>query len=144
MPERCVDASLAIKWVIKGEAWRKRAMEFLRDSINSDFALIAPPLYEYETESVIQQRLHSGTLTVVEANTALAQLAVTGVQMVTHPIMIKRARELARQFDQPRIYDSLYAALAELRGCEFWTADRSFYNSVTPALSFVKYLADYT
>jgi len=43
MPERCVDASLAIKWVIKGETWRKRAREFLRDPINSDFALIAPP-----------------------------------------------------------------------------------------------------
>lgn len=83
MPERCVDASLAIKWVIKGEAWRKRAREFLRDSINSNIVLIAPPLYEYETESVIQQRLHSGTLTVAEANTALAQLAVTGVQSET-------------------------------------------------------------
>jgi hypothetical protein len=22
MPERCIDASLAIKWVVKGEAWR--------------------------------------------------------------------------------------------------------------------------
>ena len=143
MPERCVDASLAIKWVIKGEIWRKRAREFLRDSINSDFALIAPPLYEYETESVIQQRLHSGTLTVAEANNALTRLAVVGIQMVTHPIMVKRAREIARQFDQPRIYDSLYAALAELRGCEFWTADKAFYHAVMKELPYVKYLPNY-
>jgi len=83
-------------------------------------------------------------LTVAEANNALSRLAIIGVQMVTHPNMIKRAREIARQFNQPRIYDSLYAALAELRDCEFWTADRIFYNSVTPSLLFVKYLPDYT
>jgi len=57
--------------------------------------------------------------------------------------MIKRAREIARQFNQPNIYDSLYAALAELRVCEFWTADKAFYDAVKARLSFVKYLPDY-
>lgn len=41
--------------------------------------------------------------------------------------LVRRAREIARQFGQERIYDSLYAALAELHGCEFWTADKVFY-----------------
>jgi predicted nucleic acid-binding protein len=143
MPERCVDASVAIKWVLKSEVWRKNARRLLRDSAKANFTLIAPPLYEYETESVLQKQIHSGTLTIVEADAALEQLAVIGVQIATHPTMVRRAREIARQFSQPRIYDSLYAALSELRGCEFWTADRSFYNAVTKGLSFVKYLPDY-
>lgn len=143
MPERCVDASVALKWVLRGEAWRKKAREFLRDSIEANFVLIAPPLYEYETESVLQQRLHSGALTVKEVDTALAQLAVIGVQIATYPVMVKRAREIARKFKQPTIYDSLYAALAELRDCEFWTADRAFYSAVKVTLPFVKYLPDY-
>lgn len=143
MPERCVDASVAVKWVLVDEGWRKKARRFLQDSVEADFTLIAPPLYEYETESVLQRRLYSGALTIAEVDTALAQLAVIGVQIVTHPIMVRRAREIARQFSQPRIYDSLYAALSELRGCEFWTADKSFCNDVRAGLPFVKYLPDY-
>jgi len=57
--------------------------------------------------------------------------------------MIKCARNIARSFNQPKIYDSLYAALAELRGCEFWTADKTFYDAVKSTLSFVRYLPDY-
>lgn len=143
MPERCVDANVALKWVLSGEAWRKKAREFLRDSIRTDFVLIAPPLYEYETESVLQNRVHSGALTVNEVDTALAQLAIIDAQIVSHPAMVERAREIARQSNQPNIYDSLYAALAELRGCEFWTADRAFYSAVMETLPFAKYLPDY-
>ena len=57
--------------------------------------------------------------------------------------MIKCARDIARSFNQPKIYDSLYAALAELRGCEFWTADKAFYDAVKSTLLYVRYLPDY-
>jgi len=143
MPERCVDASLAVKWVLRGEAWRRKARTFLLDSLTAGLTLIAPPLFEYETESVLQERLHSGGLTVTETDTALARLMAINVQIVTHPDMIKQARGIARRFNQPGIYDSLYAALAELRGCEFWTADKAFYDAVKMALPFVKHLLDY-
>ncbi|MGH7449997.1 MAG: type II toxin-antitoxin system VapC family toxin [bacterium] len=143
MPERCVDASVAIKWVVKSETWRKKARKFLRDSIAAGIDLIAPPLFEYETESVIQWLLHTSTLTMADADTALARLAVINMQLVTHSSLVTRAREIARQFNQPKIYDSLYASLAELRGCEFWTADKAFYDAVKTGLPFVKYLPDY-
>jgi predicted nucleic acid-binding protein len=107
MPERCVDASIAVKWVVKGESWRKKARKFLQDSIAAGITLIAPPLFEYETESVLQRLLHSGALTVTDADKAIAQLAVISVQLVTHPDMVGRARTIARQFNQQRIYDSL-------------------------------------
>jgi len=58
--------------------------------------------------------------------------------------MVYRAREIARKFNQTRIYDSLYAALAELRACEFWTADKAFYDAVHNDLTFVKYLSNYS
>lgn len=143
MPERCVDASVAVKWVVKGEAWRRKARQFLHDSITIGYTLIAPPLFEYETESVLQSMLHTGILTISETDTALTRLEIIGVQIVTHPDMVRRAREIARLYNQERIYDALYAALAELRGCEFWTADKRFYDAVNKALPFVKYLPDY-
>jgi predicted nucleic acid-binding protein len=144
MPERCVDASVAIKWVIVGEAWRKKARKLLRDSIASGIDLIAPPLYEYEKQSVLQWRLHSHELILDEVDIAITRLSVINAQIVTHPTMLSRARQIARQFNQPRIYDSVYAALAELRGCEFWTADKAFFEAVQSTLPFVKYLRDYT
>jgi predicted nucleic acid-binding protein len=143
MPERCVDASLAVKWVLKVESQRKKARQFLLASLSAGFTLIAPPLFEYETESVLQWRLHAGMLTPAETDSALIRLAAIGVQIVSHPDMAKRARGIARQFNQPRIYDSLYAALAELRGCEFWTADLAFCDAVKMALPFVRHLSDY-
>jgi predicted nucleic acid-binding protein len=115
----------------------------LLDSLETGFTLIAPPLFEYETESVLQERLYSGALTVGETDTALARLAAIDVQIVTHPDMVTRARQIARQFNQRRVYDSTYAALAEVRGCEFWTADKTFYDAVKVGLPFVKYLPDY-
>jgi len=116
----------------------------LHDSIVADIVLIAPPLFEYETESVLQGRLQSSVMSISETDTALARLSAIGVQILTHPDMIKRAREIARQFDLPNIYDSLYAALAELRGCEFWTPDKAFYDAVKAGSLFVRYLLDYS
>lgn len=53
MPERCVDASVAIKWIVKSETWRKKARRFLLESLQNSYTLIAPPLFAYETESVL-------------------------------------------------------------------------------------------
>jgi len=143
MPERCIDASVAIKWVVQGERWRQKARQFLFDSLARGYTLIAPPLFVYETESVMQQFLTSGTLSLAEADAAITRLEAIGIQVVTHPDMIRRAREIARLFGQAQIYDSLYAALAELRGCEFWTADKRYYDDVAAALPHVKFLLNY-
>jgi predicted nucleic acid-binding protein len=143
MLELCIDASVAVKWVLRDEMWRKKARKLLFDSIKSDIMLIAPPLFEYETESVLQERLYSGKLTITEVNVAIEKLNSVGVQVINHTGMIKCARDVARSFNQPKIYDSLYAALAELRGCEFWTADKAFYDAVKSTLLYVKYLPDY-
>jgi len=32
MTERCVDASIAVKWAVKGEPFRAKALAFLRDA----------------------------------------------------------------------------------------------------------------
>ncbi|MGH9837512.1 MAG: type II toxin-antitoxin system VapC family toxin [Blastocatellia bacterium] len=143
MPERCVDASVGIKWVVKGEPYRGKARKFLKESLTGGITLIAPPLFEYEIESVIQTKVVRSLISTADADIALQALAAVRVQQVAHPGAVKRAREIARRFNQPKIYDSLYAALAELRACEFWTADKAFYDAVKTALPFVKYLPNY-
>ena len=143
MAEQVIDASVAIKWVVKGEPFRDKARQLLYDARSKGIRLIGPPLLEYEVESVLQRRLHCGRATVAAVDASLAAFYAVGVRIVTHPDMVRRAREIARRFNQERIYDSLYSALAELRGCEFWTADKAFYEAVKSGLPFVRYLSDY-
>jgi len=143
MAERCIDASIAIKWFIKGEAFRNKALKFLRESQAAGFTLIAPPLFEMETDSIIQTRVVEGRTTPLIADQTLALLDTAPVGILTHSRMRQRARAIARQFKQRKVYDATYAALAELRGCEFWTADKIFYDDVKAVLLFVKYLPDY-
>lgn len=143
MPERCIDANIAVKWFIKGEAFRRKALKLLRESQAAGIMLIAPPLFEMETDSIIQTRVVDGRTTPAVADKTLALLDTAPVVIVTHPRLRQRAREIARQFHQRKVYDATYAALAELRGCEFWTADKVFYDAVKAVLSFVKYLPDY-
>lgn len=143
MIEQVIDASVAIKWVVKGKPFRNKARQLLYDAHLNSITLIGPPLLEYEVESVLQRRLHYRRVTVTTVDASLAAFYAVKVRIVTHPNMVRRARKIARQFNQERIYDSLYAALAELRGCEFWTADRVFYNDVKSSLPFAKYLPNY-
>lgn len=130
MAEQVIDASIAIKWVVKGEPLRNKARQMLRDARLKGITLIGPPLLEYEVESALQRRLHHGRTTVEAVDASLAAFYAARVRIVTHPDMVRRAREIARQFRQERIYDPIYAALAELRGCDFWTADSVFYDAV--------------
>jgi len=81
---------------------------------------------EYEVERVLQRRLCSGRATIAAVDASLAAFYAVQVRIVTHPDIVRRSRETARRFNQERIYDSLYAALAELRGCEFWTLTKRF------------------
>ena len=143
MPERVIDASVAVKWVMRGESHRRQARKLLRESHAAGITLIAPPLFESETESVIQEEVYFGNVSVADADQAIRALNRAGVQIIHDPRVKECAREIARRFNQRRVYDATYAALAELRGCEFWTADKTFYDAVKAALPFVKYLPDY-
>jgi predicted nucleic acid-binding protein len=143
MGEICVDASVVIQWCIKGEPLRVKAVRLRNDSLATGRQMIAPPLFEMEIDSIVQIRLSGGLVTVAVADRTLALIDRTPVTILTQPGMRQRAREIARQFNQRRVYDATYAALAQLRGCDFWTADHAFYSQVGATLTFVKYLGNY-
>ena len=143
MTERCVDASVVLKLVFKGESHRATARRHLRDAIVNNDLLIAPPFFESEVDSAIRKRVFEGAMTTAEAKRAYNGLDDVPVPIVSHLRMRVRAREIAQQFNQKSVYDSAYAALAELRTCDFWTADKQFYDAVQSKLKFVKFLPNY-
>ncbi|NUM67107.1 type II toxin-antitoxin system VapC family toxin [candidate division KSB1 bacterium] len=144
MTELCVDASVAVKWAVKGEPFRAQARALLKDAGTKGCKLIAPPFFSCEVDSAIRKRVLDGKMTAAEAQKAYALLDIAPVVTVDLPGMRHRAREIAEQFGQRAVYDATYIALAELRGCEFWTADKLIYETVAPELSYVKYLPDYS
>jgi predicted nucleic acid-binding protein len=143
MSELCIDASVVVKLVLAGESHRAAARQLLRDCVVNSVTLIAPPFFEVETDTVIRKRVYDGRLSLADARKAFVGLGKTRVQICAPPRLRWRTREIAEQFNLRTVYDASYAALAELRGCEFWTADKVFYNTVKAGLTFVRYLPDY-
>lgn len=141
--EIVIDANVAAKWFFKFEAYKAKAKDILSDLTKKRIRIVVPPLFVYEVESAIQQALFLGEITLKEADSYVKKLHDVKFVVETHPDMVDKAREIARLTRQERIYDSLYAALAELRGCDFWTADKKFYDVATKQFASVRFLADY-
>ncbi|MBM3745234.1 MAG: type II toxin-antitoxin system VapC family toxin [Acidobacteria bacterium] len=144
MTERCVDASLIVKLALESERDSHTARRLVRDSIAAGVRLIAPPIFPYEVDSVIRRCVHTGRLDPGDAPGAFAILDRAPVEIVSPVELRLLARQIADQFNQPTVYDALYAALAQLRGCEFWTADRAFFEATASRLGFVRYLPHYS
>ncbi len=72
MTERCVDASIAVKWAVKGEPFRAKARTFLSDAGASGIRLIAPPNFTSEVDSAIRKRVFDGRMSATEAQKAYA------------------------------------------------------------------------
>jgi predicted nucleic acid-binding protein len=66
------------------------------------------------------------------------------VTIMTFPDLHERAWHLAAQLDRPTAYDSHYLALAQILGCEFWTADERLYNASRPHFPWVRWLGSFT
>lgn len=141
--EVVIDANLAVRFAVKGEPYSRKARRFIADCAKTGRVLIAPPLYESEADSVVRRRVYNGTMTPAAGKATQRLLDALPVIIVYDPGVRARAREIAEKFNQERVYDATYAALAERRGCEFWTADKAFFEAVSSSLTYVKYLGNY-
>jgi predicted nucleic acid-binding protein len=52
------------------------------------------------------------------------------------------ALEFATRFNRPKAYDAQYLALADLLGCELWTADRRLVSAVGDKLPWVRWIGE--
>lgn len=73
--------------------------------------------------------------------TAAAAIPDLPIEMFDDPDLHPRALEFAMHFNLPATYDAHYLALADQRGCEFWTNDRRLHAAVTPDLPWI-HIAD--
>ena len=117
-----VDASVAVKWFLP-EPLHDKAKKLLRDFINQDIGLIAPDLIIGEVGNALWKRsVLIRDISDREALEAYRHFLALGLPVYPSSSFAARGLTLAIQ-EQHRIYDALYMALAEERGCEFITAD---------------------
>jgi len=137
----CVDVSILIKLVV--EETDSVLVDRLWESwILNGVQVIAPSLSRYEITAVLREKVHRGQLSEALASSALsAVLGVEGIEFVESIDLHLCAWELACRLDLPSVSDAHYLALAEIRNCELWTADRLLYDSVRDRLSYVRLVA---
>ena len=138
----CVDASVALKLVLI-EDHRDRAKALFSDSSRNGVRLIAPIFFASEVDSVIRNHVARGLLSEDAGDAAFNTLRKLPVELVSDPDQRTRAWQLAKQLDLPTVYDASYLALAQIRGCDFWTADERLYTKVRSDLTFVKWIGAY-
>ncbi|HKN82457.1 MAG TPA: type II toxin-antitoxin system VapC family toxin [Pyrinomonadaceae bacterium] len=144
MMEVCVDASLTIKVVVT-EAGSDKADALFDQWASEETQLIAPVFFEVETDSILRQKASlRRELTADQAQRAFASLRALPIKTKHSAEQRERAWEIAREFQFPTVYDATYLALAELRRCEFWTADEKLFKQVRSKLTFVQWLGNYS
>lgn len=90
-----VDASLAVKLVLKGESLRLHARQLYEDAARAGASLIAPPILESEVDSVIRVRAFAVRLTPQQAMNAWLGLDDLQIETVNPAGLRQRARAIA-------------------------------------------------
>jgi predicted nucleic acid-binding protein len=93
-------------------------------------ALVAPDLVDVETVAVLRKRWRAGTIS--EGRFAVAVRDLEDIDLERYPVLrlMRRAFELRANVTP---YDAAYVALAEILGCELWTADQRLAKAPGPA-----------
>ena len=153
-----VDASLAID-AIAGEAARKaRALRFVVICNARGVVMIVPPTFPSEADTAIRRIIARGQMPAAELPLLFAALDLLPLDMALDATELEtvrgRARQIAAELALVPVYDATYAALAEARGCDFWTADEKFANAakqlrlqpngtMAPTLPNVRWIGDF-
>jgi len=138
----CVDASILIKLVVEEEQ-SDRAAALWSSWVDNRVEIVAPTLFLYEVTATLRKKVHRRLLTLAEGKEAFAAALAVEVTLRAPSGLHERAWELAARFNRPTAYDSHYLALAEMLGCEFWTADQRLFNTVRGELNWVRWLGEY-
>jgi predicted nucleic acid-binding protein len=127
--------------------YHAEARRLITDCVAAGISILAPPLWESETDSGLRRAPIANLITAKAAKAAMTWIDAAPVHVIYMPRTRALARTIADTIKQPRVYDATYLALAQLRGCEVWTADERLFNATrgakSVALPVVRFVAAY-
>jgi predicted nucleic acid-binding protein len=95
-----------------------------------------------EVANALHRRVVRNELTLETATRLLENLLATGIELQEPPQLHSRAMELASRLRQDAVYDAHYLALAEILGCDLWTADERFYRALSRSARNVHWVGE--
>ena len=139
----CLDASFVLE-ILLHDRFSERVVIWWGEAMERQTVANVPPLFHPEVTSAIRKRVYLKKLERSDAGQALMDALEWPVDVWQgdHHLLQRRAFELAARFNRPRAYGSQYLALAELLGCELWTADERLVNAVRDELLWVRWIGD--
>ncbi len=137
-----IDASVAVKWPII-EPYTTEARTLRDHALRQAIPLIAPALFGYEVTSVLKRKVSERLLTLADAQLALVDILTVVQLRVFSRLLARRALEIADLAGQKLAYDAQYLALAQRLACDFWTADKHFYDEAHAAFPQVRWIGIY-
>jgi predicted nucleic acid-binding protein len=114
-----VDASIAIKWLIR-EPDSEVAL-----GLRAEHNILAPAFLLIECRNALLTGVRRGKLTPEQARSAEAEINAIGIHIVSSESLLARAFEIALELGEP-IYDCIYLAAAIATDRRLITADQRF------------------
>ncbi|MFW6115737.1 MAG: type II toxin-antitoxin system VapC family toxin [Chloroflexota bacterium] len=137
-----VDANLSLALVL-ATPYSDRAQILWERWSSLQAVVFAPDLWAYELTSALRKAMVVTGMDLAEAEARLEALTQLGVRLVPPtPQLHRSALRWAHRLGQTVAYDAQYLALAELLGCDFWTADRRLAVALSPDVPRVHWVGD--
>jgi|SRR5947209_259116 len=139
--QRVVDASVAAKWFLP-EPHKEKAEKLLRDFLEEKVDLIAPDFIVAEIGSLLWKRsVLIADISSTHASESFVKFLVIPLTLQPSPAIAAAALKIATE-SRHNIYDMLYVALAQQKGCEFVTADEKLVNKLSGKFPYICWLGD--
>jgi predicted nucleic acid-binding protein len=138
----CVDASFIIRTLVPGPL-SEHALGILETWQREQTTLVSPALLAFEVTSTLRRYVYLKEISSARGEEAFETFLRLNIRLSHQRGLFPLAWKLAQDFNFSRAYDTAYLALAQLRGCDFWTADERLYNAVRHELAWVKWLGNY-
>ena len=92
--------------------------------------MAGPPLLYVEVPSVLREAVYFRRISTQEGERAFETFCDLAITIRDRTDLHLLAWELAKEFQRPRLYDSMYLAVARAESCELWTGDLRLANAV--------------
>ena len=141
------DASLAAKWFIQ-EEHSDLAIALASDCVARRVTMVAPFLFHFELTNILRKQVIRGGLAQERAGRIIERVLAAPVELrpesaSRRAVLHRAAFDIATRFGLRATYDAHYVALAEMHGCDLWTADQRLVRQLDGGLPFVRWIGDY-
>lgn len=136
---QCIDTSVWIPYLVP-ESLQPQARNLIAPLLTSEVRLVAPAFAWAEVGSVLRKKVRLGLITATQAGEFYHDFCQMPVDYLDSDAIRTRTWAIAEQFSLATLYDAAFLAVAELESAEFWTADQSLLNTLTPCPAYVQHL----